>query len=361
MSKQDSGFQNDWKALVAKPETASKKTYAENEPDPFYQKREDTYYGLFPSDSGEKYAFAIIPDASGRPFLMTDIATISKFRFTSPKDGKNYFENLKMPMDPKYLFDMSIMTKLSDPASLTEDDKKLLSQIKRHSDLIARYKNLQYCKEEGVNFGYSPKPTIYNNRLKKVALTAYFGIWTKWKGAINSHKDRGVKLITSSYPAFQDKFNALLESMDETHNEDQPTWFEDYFSMKNGVKGILDVKMGSMKVGGEGATIKLIKIGKDVIDDKGVGITGPITEKDVVFSSEPENKLSHLHYYMGMKSNGEIYHDIYADRFEEALVQLESHLNDIKLKNATKENTETKVETKVEANVPETSKSSEPF
>jgi hypothetical protein len=37
-----------------------------------------------------------------------------------------------------------------------------------------------------------------------------------------------------------------------------------------------------------------------------------------------------------MKSDGELFHDTYADRFEEALVQLEDHVNDIKLRNLTK-------------------------
>lgn len=337
MTKKTVGFQNDWKSIVAKPETGAKKQQEEREPDPFYQKREDSYYGLFPSDAGEKYAFAVIPDASGRAFIVTDIATIKRFRFTSPKDGQSYFDNLKMPMDPNQLFDMSVLKKAtSDPASLTDSDKSLLSQIKRHGDLIARYKNLQYCKEEGVNFGYSPKPNIWNNRLKKVALTAFFGVWTKWKGAVNSHGDRGVKLIYANYAAFSDKFTALLTAMSESHDEDQPSWYEDYFSINPTVKGILDVKMGSMKVGGEGVTLKLIKVGKDVIDDKAVGMTGPISLKDVVIPKEPENQLSHMHYYLGMKSDGELFHDTYADRFEEALVQLEDHVNDIKLRNLTK-------------------------
>lgn len=331
-------FQNDWKAIVAKPDAGTKKQNEEREPDPFYQKREDSYYGLFPSDSGEKYSFAILPEASGRAFITTDIATIKRFRFTSPKDGQSYFDNLKMPMDPSQLFDMSIVSKaMSDPNSLTSEDRVKLSQIKRHGDLIQRYKNLQYCKEEGVNFGYSPKPNVWNNRLKKVSLTAFFGIWTKWKGAVNSHGDRGVKLIYANYAQFSDKFTALLTAMSESHDEDQPSWYEDYFSINPTVKGVLDVKMGSMKVGGEGVTIKLVKVGKDVIDDKSAGITGPIDIKDIVIPQEPENRLSHLHYYLGMKSDGELFHDTYADRFEEALVQLEEHVAEIKLGNLSKE------------------------
>lgn len=347
MAKKDSNFNNDWEALIAKPENPSKKNFSKDEePDPFRQKREDTYYSLFPSDSGEKYAFAIVPDSEGKSFLMTDIATIQRWRFTSPKDGKHYFENLKMPMDPKYLFDMSIMDRLSDLDKFTEADKAELKRIKRHSDLIQRYKDLQYAKVKDVNFGYSPKPSMFNNRLKKVALTAFFGTWTKWKGVDNSHNDRAVKLITSTHTQFQDKFRALLKSTDETHRDLQPSWYEDYFSSNGGVKGIIDVKMGSMKVGGEGATVKLIKIGKDPIDDKGVGVTGPISEKDIIYPSGEENKLSHLHFYLGMKSDGSLYHDIYADRFEEAIVQLESHLNEMKLKSASTESESTSDETK---------------
>lgn len=327
-------FNNNWEALIAKPEVNSaKKNYADNEPDPFYQKREDTYYGMFPSDAGEKYAFAIVPAENGDAFLMTDIATIQRHRFTSPKDGKHYFENLKMPMDPKKVFDYSVMDKLSDPNSLTDEDKKTLAQIKRHGELMQRYKNLQYCKVENVNFGFSQKPNLYSSRLKKQSLTAFFGVWTKWKGAVNTHGDRQVKLISTGYGSFQDKFRALLKSTYETHNELQPTWLEDYFSSNNGVKGVIDVTMGSMKVGGEGASIKLIKVGKDPIDDKGAGITGPIEEKDVVTLPGDENRLSHLHYYMGMKSDGPLFHDAYADRFEEALSQLEAHVEEMKLKN----------------------------
>lgn len=335
MAKKEQTFNNDWEALIAKPTVAAKKDFAsENEPDPFYQKREDTYYGLFPSDAGERYAFAIVPDAKGNSVFMADVATIQRFRFTSPKDGKHYFEGLKMIMEPKHLFDMSVMDKLkSDPNSLTEDEKTTIRQIKRHGDLIQRYKDLQYCKEEGINFGYSPKPTLFNNRLKKVSLTAFFGIWTKWKGAINTHGDRGVKLITSTHAAFADKFRALLTSTNETHAELQPTWYQDYFSLNGEVKGLIDVKMGSMKVGGEGATVKLIKVGKDSIDDKGAGLTGPILEKDIVLPQGPENVLSHPHFYLGMKSNGSLYHDTYADRFEEALEQLEAHVSDVKLRN----------------------------
>lgn len=330
-------FKNDWEAIIAKPETTNGvKKFADNEPDPFYIKREDTYYGLFPSDAGEKYAFAVVPAADGTPFIMTDIATIQRFRFTSPKDGKHYFEGLKMPMDPRYLFDMNVMDKLSDINSLTDEDKITIAQIKRHSELMKRYRDLQYCKEEGVNFGYSTKPTIYSSRLKKVGLTAFFARWTKWKGATNTSGDNAVKLVYANYSAFQDKFRALLTSMKESHEEDQPTWFEDYFSPIGGVKAVLDVKMGSMKVGGEGATVKLVKQGKDKIDDKAAGLLGPIGEKDIVRPDGAENALSHLHFYMGMKSDGALFHDSYADRFEEALTQLEDHVNDMKLKNLNK-------------------------
>jgi hypothetical protein len=328
---------NDWEALIAKPESANAKKFADAEPDPFHETRLDTYYGMYPSDAGEKYAFAIVEAANGAPFLMTDVATIQRHKFTSPKDGKAYFEKLKMPMDPKVLFPgyQALMDKLKDVNSLTEEDKLTLSYIKRHGELIQRYKNLQYCKVEGVNFGYSMKPNLFSSRLKKEAITAFFGVWTKWKGANNTHKDRAVKLITSNYAAFQDKFRTLFRSVAEAHNELQPTWMQDYFSHKGGVKAIIDVNMGSMKVGGEGATIKMVKVGKDPIDDNAVGMTGPINEKDIVIAPEPENVLSHIHYYMGMKSNGDIFHSTYADRFEEALVQLEGHVADMTLKAST--------------------------
>jgi hypothetical protein len=177
MTKKASGFQNDWKAIIAKPDTkGNKKQQEEREPDPFYQKREDSYYGLFPSDAGEKYAFAVIPEDSGRAFITTDIATLKRFRFTSPKDGQHYFDNLKMPMDPTYLFDMTVLDR-AKAGTASDADKVILAQIKRHGELMNRYKNLQYCKVEGVNFGYSPKPNVWNGRLKKVSLTAFFGVY----------------------------------------------------------------------------------------------------------------------------------------------------------------------------------------
>lgn len=358
-------YSNEWEALIAKPEAKSKKTYADAEPDPFYIKREDTYYTMFPSDAGEKYAFAIVPAASGTPFLLTDVATIQRFKFTSPKDGKHYFEKLKLPMDPKVVFPnyTEVMDKMSDINSLTEEDKKTLAQIKRHGELVQRYKDLQYCKVEGVNFGYSPKPTLFSSRIKKEAVTAFFGVWTKWKGAVNTHKDMNIKLITSNYSAFQDKFRTLFRSVAETHAELQPTWLDDYFSANNGVKAVIDVNMGSMKVGGEGATVKMVKVGKDPIDDKAVGITGPIELKDINIPTDPENVLSHIHYYMGMKSNGAVFHDTYADRFEEAISQLEAHVNEMKLKaasNSTSSN-QTTEETSPAANVGEGKADDKPF
>lgn len=339
MAKANTGkpatFVNDWQTLVAKQET-TKKNREEDGPDPFHQKREDTYYGLYPSDAGERYGFAVVPSADGRPFVLADVGTIRRFRFTSPKDGKHYFENLKLIMDPNHLFDMSVMGRISDPNSIAEEDKVLLQRIKRHADLTQRYKNLQYAKveKEGANFGYSPKDSLFSNRLKKVALTAFFGRWTKWKGATNTHGDKTVKLITSTHAQFQDKFRAVLKAMGESHDEDQPTWFEDYFSTAGGVKGILDVNMGSMKVGGEGCTVKMVKVGKDIIDDKSVGFLAPINEKDVILPEGEENRLSHLHFFMGFKSNEDLYQDVYMDRVEEAIVQLEGHLATIALSKA---------------------------
>lgn len=338
MAKANAGntatFVNDWQSLVAKQDNSSKKTQQNDEPDPFYQKREDTYYGLFPSDAGERYSFAVIPAKDGTPVLMTEVGTIKMHRFTSPKDGVHYFENLKLIMDPRYLFDMTVMNRINDPNSISDEDKALLSKIKRHGDLVQRYKDLHYCKVEGVNFGYSPKPGLFNNRLKKVALTTFFGRWTKWKGANNTHGDQGVKLIYSTHAQFQDKFRAVLKSMGESHDELQPTWFEDYFSIYGGAKGILDVNMGSMKVGGEGCTVKLTKVGKDPIDDKSVGFLAPISEKDIVFPTEAENALSHLHYYMGYKSTEDLYQEVYMDRIERAISQLEQNVNDQKMRAA---------------------------
>lgn len=326
-------FNNDWQSLIAKPEVKKGKKFVDDEPDPFYQKREDTYYTLFPSQDGEKYAFAIVPAADGRPFVMEDIMTIKRHRFTSPKDGKHYFENLKLPMDPKVLFDMSVLEKVTkDPNSITEEDKATINNIKKHSEIVQRYKDLQYCKDEGVNFGYAKVMGLHNSRLQKQQLTGFFGVWTKWKGAPNDKREFNIKFISSRYGAFQDKFRSLLQGVAETHQELQPSWYEDYFSHIGGVKGVIDVEMASMAVGGKGATVKLVKLGKDPIDDKGVGVTGPITEKDIKLPKGDENVLSHLHFFMGFKSNESLWQEAYVERFEAALAQLEAHVANMKLK-----------------------------
>lgn len=340
-------FNNDWKALIAKPEPQKKgKKFNDDEPDPFYQKREDTYYTVFPprKDEGDtqRYAFAVVPAADGTPFVMEDIMTIKRHRFTSPKTGIHYFENLKMPMNPNAIFDMSVMDKVSkDPNSLTEEDKATIQAIKKHSELVQRYKDLQYCKVDGVNFGFvQGKPGVHNQRLKKVALTGFFGAWTKWKGAPNDKREFNVKFISANYGAVQDKLRSLLSSMAETHDELQPTWFQDYFSHHGGVKGVIDIEMGSMAVGGRGATMKLVKLGKDPIDDKGVGVTGPIKEKDIILPKGDENALSHLHFYMGFKANEDLWQPSYAERFEAAIEQLEKHVEDVKLRNVTESTSE---------------------
>lgn len=343
---------NDWQSLIAKPEVKKGgKKFEDDVPDPFYVKREDTYYTLFPprKDEGDvqRYAFALVPGANGQAFVMEDIMTIQRHRFTSPKDGKHYYESLKLPMNPNAIFDMSVMEKVSkDANSLTEEDKKTIQNIKKHSDLVQRYKDLQYCKEPNVNFGFvQGKMGLHNGRLKKQALTGFFGVWTKWKGAPNTAREFNIKFISSGYGAFQDKFRSLISTVAETHNELQPTWFEDYFSNIGGVKGVIDVEMGSMAVGGKGATVKLVKLGKDPIDDKGVGVTGPITEKDIILPKGEENTLSHLHFYMGFKANESLWQDAYVERFETAIAQLEEHVTNMKVKNLGSEATATETST----------------
>lgn len=344
MAKKAAVLNNDWQSIIAKPEVQRKNKFEDDKPDPFYQKRPDVYYTMFPSAEGEKYAFGIVPAADGQPFIMTDVMTIKRHRFTSPKTGIHYFENLKLPMDPAILFDMTVLDRAADPNSLTEEDKVLISNIKRHSELVQRYKELQYAKvmkkissPDGVkevnlvNFGYAKNATLFNSRLQKQAITGFFAIWTKWKGLPNTKREFSIKFINSRYNSVQDKFRALLTQTAETHNEDDPTWFEKYFSSIGGVAGVIDIEMGDMSIGGRGATIKLVKLGKDVIDDKGVGVTGPITEADIVFPSEPENKLSLVHYLMGFKSTEALWQDDYVDRFETAIEQLEKHVEDKKL------------------------------
>lgn len=365
--KADTKLNNDWQSIVAKPESKKTNKYEDEKPDSFHQKREDTYYTLFPSQDGEKYAFAIVPGANGLPFVMTDVMTIKRHRFTSPKSGIHYHENLKLPMDPNMLFDMSIIDKASDPNSLTEEDKEVIKGIKRHSDLVKRYKDLQYAKvikKTGdkevnlVNFGYAKVPKLFNQRLRKESVTAFFGIWTKWKGAPNTEREFGVKFITSRYGAFQDKFRSLLNQTSETHDEDVPDWFQKYFSTIGKVEGIMDIEMGSMGVGGKGASIKLVKLGKDVIDDKGVGVTGPIKESDILIPKEEDNKLSHLHYLMGYKSNEDLWQPTYVDRFEEAIIQLEDHVKSMQLELAAESGTSEGSDDKVEGNTSNGSKDS---
>jgi hypothetical protein len=265
--------------------------------------------------------------------------TIKRFKFRNPKTNEDYFENLKLPMDPKELFDMSVVTKASNsPDTLTDEDKKVLSNIKTHADLVKRYKDLYWCKVDNVNLKYSPVPTRYTGRLKKEALTGFFGITTKWKGEDNTDRDYSVKFIQSRYAAFQEKFRTLLSQTAETHDKLQPTWYEDYFSTSKVVKGIIDVEMGSMKVGGKGATVKLVKVGKDPIDDKGIGVTGEITSSDIKKLPGKENELSHLHYHMGFGSDQDLWQPMYAERFLEAIVDLEDHVKEVVVSNEAGEN-----------------------
>lgn len=324
-------FNNDWQSLAAKPQKFTQKKDDKIE-EPYKVRREDAYVSMFPSDEGEKYSFCIVPDKDGNPFVMTDVMTIKRFKFRNPKTNEDYFENLKLPMDPEMIFDMSVVDKkVKDPSSLTEEDKKVLKDIAKHADLVKRWKELYYCKVDNVNFGYAKSPTRYNGRLRKDALTGFFGIPTKWKG--EEVPKKGVKFIQNRHLGFQDKFRALLKQTADTHDELQPTWYEDYFSNIGGYKGVIDVELGSMRVGGKGATVKLIKIGKDNIEDKGAGVLGGINDKDVTFPKGESNELSHLHYYMGFDSTQDIWQDLYAARFEEAIEDLENHVNDVVAKN----------------------------
>lgn len=344
-------FNNDWQSLASKPEKFNNNKINNNViEEPYKLKREGAYLSMFPSDQGKKYSFCIIPDKDGKSFLMTEVMTIKRFKFKNPKTGEDYFENLKLPMDPNMIFDMDVVKKaISSPDKLTDEEKKTLKNIKRHEDLVKRWKNLYYCREEGINFGYSPSPTRYNGRLRKDALTGFFGVPTKWDGTEAAKHE--VKFIQNRYVAFQDKFRSLLEQTSETHDELQPTWYEDYFSNSGGYKGVIDVEMGSMKVGGKGATVKLIKIGKDNIEDKGAGVLGGLDDKKVSYPKGDENALSHLHYYMGFNSTESLWQDIYVDRLEEAIVDLEGHVEEVKLENLNKENTTQ--EAQIEGSTPE--------
>ena len=325
-------FVNNWQALSAKPEVKGNLRDNGKIVEPYKVRRENAYLSMFPSEEGEKYYFCIIPDSEGRSFIMTEIMTIKRFKFRNPKTNEDYFENLKLPMDPAKLFDMSVVEKAAKRETLTDEDKKILSNIKVHADLVQRYKDLYFCKEEGINFGYAKAPTRYNGRLRKEALTGFFGIPTKWKGT--ELDSREVKFIQNRYMQFQDKFTELLNQTAETHDELQPTWYEDYFSNINGYKGVIDVNMGLMKVGGKGASVKLIKTGKDPIEDKGAGILNGIDPKKVKLPKEKENALSHLHYYMGFDSTQDLWQDMYVDRFTEAIEDLEAHLGEVRADNA---------------------------
>lgn len=323
-------FFNDWQALAAKPVDSNAKKIDEKVVEPYRVKRPTgTYLSMYPSDEGEKYAFAIVPDENGRSFIMTEIMTLKRFKFRNPKTNEDYFENLKLPMQPELLFDMSVL----DVDKPTEEQLKVISDIKRHADLVQRYKNLYWCKVENVNLGYAKNPTKYNNRLRKEALTGFFGVPTKWKGVENTERDFSVKFIQSRHSAFQEKFRTLLQQTAVTHDELMPTWYEDYFSTQGEVKGVVDVELGSMKVGGKGATVKLVKLGKDPIEDKGIGVSGAILPADIKALEGDDNKLSHLHYYMGFDSRENLWQDMYVERFEEAVLDLEDHVETVKLKN----------------------------
>lgn len=343
--KKATTFNNDWQSLAARPQKFNNKK-DDKIVEPYKIRREGAYLSMFPSDEGEKYSFCIVPDKDGNPFIMTEVMTIKRFKFRNPKTNEDYFENLKMPMDPNMIFDMSVVDKsMNDPASLTEDEKSTLKAITKHADLVKRWKELFYCKEDGINFGYAKSPTRYNGRLRKDALTGFFGVPTKWKG--EEVPKKGVKFIQNRYLQFQDKFRSLLEQTAETHDELQPSWYEDYFSNTAGYKGVIDVEMGSMKVGGKGATVKLIKIGKDNIEDKGAGVLGGIKDKDIDYPKGDENALSHLHYYMGFDSTQDLWQELYVNRIEEAIEDLENHVKEIKAQNVLKGSDETKVEENV--------------
>jgi hypothetical protein len=325
-------FFDDWKALSAKPiQESGKKNFNDKIEEPYKVRRKGAFKSMYPSDEGEFYAFFIVPSAEGKSFVMEDIMTIKRFKFRNPKTNEDYYENLKIPMDPKALFDMSVVKKLSeDPSSITEEDKKVLANIKRHASLVKRYKDLYWCKLDNINFKYSKNPGKYNNRIKKESLTGFFGVPTKWDGIIlDNKKDYEVKFIQTRYSQFQEKFRTLLEQTSSTHDEFQPTWYEDYFSSTGGIQGVISVDMGPMKVGGRGATIKLVKVGKDPIEDRGVGISGDLDPKKIKALEGEEHSLSHLHYYMGFDSREDLWQDMYVDRFEEAIADLEGHVKEV--------------------------------
>lgn len=348
-AKQQDAFYKDWRSLTAKPELGgNKKNFNDGKiEEPYRVKRQGSYASMYPSEEGETYSFAIIPDKDGKSFIMTDVMTIKRFKFKNPKTKEDYFENLKIPMDPSLLFDMGVVDKATeDPSSLTEEDKTVLKNIKRHADLVKRYKDLYWCKTENVGIKYSPASGRYNNRLKKESLTGFFGITTKWKNVANSDAEYSVKFIQTRYSQFQEKFNTLLEQTAKTHDDLQPEWYEDYFSSNGGIKGIINVEMGSMKVGGKGATVKLVKLGKDLIEDRGVGVTGDIDVSKIKFLDGEENALSHLHYYMGFDAREDLWQDMYVDRFEEAVEDLEKHVKEVAANNAleSSESTDSKSE-----------------
>ena len=329
-------FINDWQSLSAKQEPAGSKKKFDNEKvvEPYRVKRRGSFLTMYPSDAGEEYAFSIVPSSDGKSFIMTEVMVVKRFNFKNPKTNEDYFETLKIPMDPKLLFDMSVVDKAAKtPEKLSDKEKKTLEDIKRHASLTKRFKDLYWDKTEGVNLKYAKNPTRYNQRIQKDALTGFFGIKTKWKGVNNEEKDYSVKFISTKYVGFQEKFRTLLQQMSSSHDDLMPDWYEKYFSTLKGVNGVIDVEMGSMRVGGKGATVRLVKLGKDPIEDASVGVSGVIDPKSITTLQGKENELKHLHYYMGFNSQESLWQDMYVDRFEEAIVDLENHVKEVQEKN----------------------------
>lgn len=319
---------NDWQKLAEKPILNNQEKSGNLKiEEPYKRNREDSRYSMLPTDAGSNYSFAVVPSRNGDTFCMSNIAIVRRHKFFNPKTGEDYFDTRRMPMNPADIFDMSVL----DKKDLTEEDKITIARIKRHGELIKRWKDLNYCKIEGVNFKYATGvKTIWNDRIKSEAVTGFFGVWTRWTNSgtevLNTNKDYKVKFIYSRYNAFQDKFRGLLEQTDKSHSKLQPNWYEDYFSSYGGIKGILDAEFASMKVGGRGCSVKLVKLGKDPIDDSSVGVTSEIKESDIIMPKDKADELSHLHYYMMYDSTQELWQDTNADLFEEGLAQLEHHV-----------------------------------
>jgi hypothetical protein len=304
--------------------------------DESYQKREDVHYTMFPAKEGQvplTYCFAVIPDRDGMSVRFAEVATIKRHKFTSPKDGQHYFENLKMFMDAVNQFtpaELELVDRVQE--ELSDEEKATVELITRHEGLMRRYRQLLY--QDDINFGWSQKPTMATSRLRKLVVSMFFGRWTKWKDTVNPGTDNKPKLIYSIHKDFEGKMVSFLEGMGEKHDELQPNWFEDYFSHVGGVQGILEAKMGCMKVGSTGSAINLIKLGKDPIDAQAVGMMKELNEKDIEMPTEPENELSHFHYYMGVKSTMSISQKVRFDKFEEALEQLEKLQDEAKERKA---------------------------